>query len=163
VTLSNDWGAESLVLNVSIWHFTFHTQNDFKWKTCHIRAGINEYLNTITFGLILLILYSCDNLNWLQSCAIHFMFAPGFMPSGLQMENLFYSSVEYWQYQYDLICLRILNTVLMWNLLTFEELNHSFLMFASANVHSILQIDFNWKNCYIEAGNKYHTNTNSFG
>jgi hypothetical protein len=29
----------------------------------NIRAGITEYINTIAFGLIVLILYSCDNLD----------------------------------------------------------------------------------------------------
>jgi hypothetical protein len=38
-------------------------QIDFKCKTYCIPADNNEYINTIAFGLILIILYSYDNLK----------------------------------------------------------------------------------------------------
>jgi hypothetical protein len=147
VTLANVWGAESFVFNNSIWHCTSLLQNNFKWKTYHIRAGINEYINTITFGLILLIHYSCFNLDWLYSCAIHFKFACGFIFSGLQIDfrwkTCFIHAGNKDHIREDLIWLRNKNTVLLWILCSFEELNRSFLMFAYPTVHSILQIDFN--------------------
>jgi hypothetical protein len=38
-------------------------QIDLKCKTNFISSGINEYINTIAFGLILIILYSCDSIK----------------------------------------------------------------------------------------------------
>jgi hypothetical protein len=139
-------------------------QIDFKWKIYPIRAGINEYINTIAFGLILLILYSCEFLDLFLSCTIHFKFASGFMPSGLQIDFKWkicfihdgnQGHINRTSYGYEI------RTLYSWEFLKVGGAESLVYVFESAKVHCILQIDFKWKIWYILSVNKNNNNRTS--